>query len=542
MSGEAYDYIVKKCKQRTRDAINALYHMATPSNKNVDVITFTNQELTRGRLSNGQEVDVVPVGAPNPIRDTGYKITEGKYLVYREALKVIHLEGSLSRQFIITSASPDDNGVLSLPEFNLVNVVNWTAYRIPKESLTTLYDTSLDGTNGWWTCSISPNKAYITIVRLAQTTVFTSVSNFPYGTIQTATASVRVYCSVISNFTLNAVSQLVDLTSATITNKVTNYTYDGEAIDPTSLPPASGVGWTESADASFISLDPPLAVLPDTVNCAATTTWTFLGFFHNQNYDYQLVPMAVIGYTSGNVPIVDLVGRWQALGDAIAVWLRSDGAIVRTAVQCIAGIGESITNVTSRLRNIGGWTVTDFMGTATHTIGSGSVSPLANPNFPKVVPPNHSTIAMQTGDVFFNLTYRSGNNTANGASNVVRDTYYYQAPYNSTVDSFASSVSYFGIDSVRKYDNFNSVTSWVTDTALVKLIDSGVFLDVRTVPAINLRSTSPSGVLQFKKWVYNNVDVSQSLSKTTSTVPVGFGVITESNGTLTNYRILDWQL
>lgn len=567
MSGDLYKYIVDQTNRKTKEMMNSLFNLPKPTTQNEEVIIFTNSQLTRGRLvSTGVEVDTVVSGDPNPISDIGIKINDGLYLVYRHSPTVLIDSSSTDVGWIIIGAYPAGNA--DLPEFNLVNTSNWAKYRIPRESLSTIYDQTLDGIDGVWTCSLSPNRGYIVLTRCVLVYRNVITTNPYLGLIPPGTTGdpgdwsidyyePRIYYSVITGFSLDSINNLVDLTNATVTSNVTLHTYDGGTSDPNNLPPAAGVVWTEGGTFPT-TIDPPVASLGDIVSGGITYTW--LGWIVSPFSQYFVFPRTTVSYTSSGIPVIDVIGIWEFFQEGEAAWRRELAPLYHLTNQVPLGIGTTYSNVFSNQTDVGLWKLSDISGTLVHTVYTEHKAP----DFPR---PYINTNSYTNGFYgrnatlikpdfsardanFSSLVYRDSLGTANGlvdnglefstgvpspANKGTNE--YYQTPYGNTTETFLTTIgdaNYFAIDTVRKYGNYNSTTGWITDSASVKVTSTGSFLDLRT----------SSGALKFQRWTYNtsNATIGSGRIVNTTAIPAGFGVITQSSGTYTTYEILDYQV
>lgn len=230
---EGYEYVIKKTREITNGLLRSLIQIPRTGNRDIDVISIINQEKTKGTTSDGQNVDVVPKGNPGS-REVGYKINDKTYLVSREPLKTIYIDSSVKRPWFILGCynagltsiidgSPSPNPPLAGdPEFNLVDGTTFQRYRIPKESLSTLY-TLLPFPNlshdGAWYAAVSQDLTCIAIVRI----YFTSRSTPPPHSYR----DTQAYWAIIKNFTLDANNSIISLSGATVTQGHVSYTYSG---------------------------------------------------------------------------------------------------------------------------------------------------------------------------------------------------------------------------------------------------------------------------------------------------------------------------
>lgn len=532
--GKAGDFVRKTAREAALARMNSMFSVSSTSPPFIQ-IGCLNANQTKVTLTDGTEWNVIIkgkiAGRCNPV----VRLNATTFYMLGDESKAIESHSSVTAPWMIVGPDPLDT-TLPFPEFNLVDPKTWTSYRIPKESLSTIYDTSLDSHQGVWSCALSLNKKYITITRTAIT------NNFP--DLSTESEDVRIYCTVISNFKLDAEHNLVDLTNATITNKVQNYVNDTPSIDPTSLPPPEGFFWVQNGAVHITPLFPPSATLPNTVDCAGRT-YTFNGFNSLPSFSYRLFPRTVIGYDSSGIPIVNVVGYWQNLASAFATWINPvTGLPITSAFYCHGGFNTiAYSGVVSEIKDQGLWLIKDFMGTAEHSITTDHIAPFLESYTytPKILRPDWSasTSGVSASESFRSLAFSSLASGANGATDNNETTDYYETPFGTVVSSrpatFGPDPTAFAIDNLRIYGAFDSTTKWITDSASVKVTRAEKFVDVR-------RTTD--GALQFKRWSYDatQATISGSTSITSPKIPDGFGLLTLASGTITTYYIVDWQI
>jgi hypothetical protein len=125
MVGEAKDYI-NRLVQKKMNELFSLHTQKPQTNPDIDVVTFTNPEKTKGTLSDGTEVNTVPVGKPGT-SEIGYKLADGLIIVQKDPLRIKTLTSS-SKSFRIL-VSEFDNGT-SIQTFYIIKKGSDKRYRV----------------------------------------------------------------------------------------------------------------------------------------------------------------------------------------------------------------------------------------------------------------------------------------------------------------------------------------------------------------------------------------------------------------------------
>jgi hypothetical protein len=109
MVGEARDYI-NRLVQKKMNELFSLHTQKPQTNPDIDVVTFTNPEKTKGTLSDGTEVNTVPVGKPGT-SEIGYKLADGSYMVKKDPLRIKTLTSSSKSFKILVSELDNDTAI-----------------------------------------------------------------------------------------------------------------------------------------------------------------------------------------------------------------------------------------------------------------------------------------------------------------------------------------------------------------------------------------------------------------------------------------------
>jgi len=122
---EGYDYLVQKTKEYTNQMLNSIFSVPNNTTSQFGIITFTNQTLTKGILQDGTQVNVIPRGRPNPVRDIGVKVGPNTYLVYRKAPHMVFNDGHKKTAGFILCGFKAQTGMYL---FNLAGGTDLNAY------------------------------------------------------------------------------------------------------------------------------------------------------------------------------------------------------------------------------------------------------------------------------------------------------------------------------------------------------------------------------------------------------------------------------
>lgn len=377
------------------------------------------------------------------------------------------------------------------PEFNLVNGSTLAQYRIPRESLSTLYQTPtftynddpgfLQNFSGMWKCAISPDLKYITIVR---------VIYHAYEEVLITTATARnlltqtfpeVFYAVIENFTLGA--NVIDLSQATVTQGSHLYPYSGPQVT---------------------------RYTPGFRNSITTVETQQVGI--------------VIGYATDGSPIIDLVGYADSLADQVtgvdleyvsAIWTALDIAGANSIQQGNDLIITAVENVVF---------ANDGVLETIHEYKNNSVS--------------------KTAATSFNMFgVRSGNNTATWCverphqfnhSPVFGNTDYTNPYYDPAFSNIGA--SHYVVDTMRYYGDYNSVTGWTTSKNKLKVVSPEHFTELRP-------NSLSGGAIRWdiRPWSFdaNNATMVQGTDLQSASFPSTYAVLRHS-GSNTNYFMMDW--
>jgi hypothetical protein len=99
LSTEFEKFIKKRAQQHIKD-MAGLYNLKPSFLPDVDVVTFTNQDKSKGTLSNGTEVNTIPIGQPRNT-DIGYKIDGDTYAVQRDSVRMQYTDGGNTQCFAL---------------------------------------------------------------------------------------------------------------------------------------------------------------------------------------------------------------------------------------------------------------------------------------------------------------------------------------------------------------------------------------------------------------------------------------------------------
>jgi hypothetical protein len=181
LSTEFHKFIRKRSQQHIND-MAGLYNIRPPSFPDVDVITFTNQDKTKGRLSNGQEVDTIPIGQPRNT-DIGYRMDGNSYAVQREPVIKQFSDGGNTQCFAFDFDPSEVKATLYAMHLGSSAVLP-----IPQD----LKDMSTTD-NGNWSAGFTPSGKHI---------VFTIIENNVDSTLKTTTG-LTAHWIYYKNFTLD---------------------------------------------------------------------------------------------------------------------------------------------------------------------------------------------------------------------------------------------------------------------------------------------------------------------------------------------------
>lgn len=84
--GEVNDWLTNRTRKYVREMYNGLLSPVSTPNPDVDLITFTNPQLTEGTLSDGTPITTVPKGRPKQT-DAGIKLDNSTYLITGAEIK-----------------------------------------------------------------------------------------------------------------------------------------------------------------------------------------------------------------------------------------------------------------------------------------------------------------------------------------------------------------------------------------------------------------------------------------------------------------------
>lgn len=559
--GSGAEYVKRIAKEVAQEAIGKYRSIISGSNNDPRwFIGKVSSDKTTITHPNGTQFSLLFTGQVQDYNVAYIVSSDLAYAVGSAALKQIKIDGAQGKLWILIGG----NLVETIqPEFNLVSTTDFVCYRIPKELLPNLYT----GDDGSWTASLSPDAKTITLVRVRQSASFRTVtvpnpylglvSGIPGGSGAIGSTMTKNYIdaevdyAILTNFTLDKEHNVIK--DPTIVSGIRSYLYNGGEGDINTIPDPkvdfymgiSGGGLVEGSNN-----------LGNYTDCD-TTTYTWLGWIVGPTSFNFLSPGVIINY-NGNTPIVDIVGYWTNETSAFPAWhqvrIENDSipigplnTVSSLAKSCISGVSTVVYNSlthNSVQTDQGSWIYKDIVGSNTYLGIDTSHNPhsldigYTGFNFSR---PDYSA----RGGNFSLLAYRNGSNTSDGTTDIVKNVIsnvnnlnYYNTPYATVVNSVKASIdTSFAIDSVRKYTDFNSVTKWIDNSALVKVTDIGTFLDFND-------QANEAKNIQSKQWTYSSDTFSIVLSKTTTTptYPLDFGVFTLSSGVDQNFVIIDWQL
>lgn len=174
--------------------------------KDIDLVTFTNQERTEGVLSDGTEVDTVAFGRPSET-DVGYRLSNGVYAVAKDPIRMQYCDGGSTTVFCIHASS---NAVAA----NLYNYNTGSCCSIPiPADLVAMATTAKDN----WDIGFTPSGKHI---------IFTIIENVVDSDLKTTT-DLKAHWVYYKNYSISNNTLMYSATSsgeAVIT---------GSLVDPT---------------------------------------------------------------------------------------------------------------------------------------------------------------------------------------------------------------------------------------------------------------------------------------------------------------------
>lgn len=258
----------------------------------VDVVTFKNPDKTKGTLSNGNEVNTVPVGKPQST-DIGFKIDEDTYAVVKEGQRVLYEDGGTTKVYVL-----EPSGSTLAVNLRYVNTDTLISIPIPSDLLSKV---TTDNSN--WDIGFTSTGNHI---------VLGLIENIRDDTLKTTTG-LRAHWVYYKNFSITKVSGIDTFT--------TRETVQGNS-DLTSLftyPTAPNITWnnnqsfntyTGGGTLDFVLQDDPN--FPE--NSETAHTIDFFPSFTN-NYDSSTVSHNIVmdfyEYVDNfgvSQPAVDFVG------------------------------------------------------------------------------------------------------------------------------------------------------------------------------------------------------------------------------------------
>lgn len=532
MSGSIKKRIQDAAEKAVRAKLDPLFHLYAQYPNTPRTFGCLDSGGSRITFQDGTSAPVIVNGLPvsrcGPVTDLG----NGTYYMEGKRVEQITVDGNVLAPWFVLGAysiDPDviyNTGPITFPEFSLIEGKSLKQYWIDPSFLSTLYavdpdlsyllhpssseaqEIPLSSHSGMWQVQVSPDLKYIVMLRLA-----THAHEYPFEGVTyrvwSGRQEMKAYWAIISNFTLNDLTESVDMTFATIDQGVHVFT----EIDPVR----------------------DLPVVP---------TPPIFGFMHEWQFIRENRGVGQITFPAGLPPRIDLVGSWYN-----------------------SSMNEPPFALSNVYMSSAPWYVLDLTGVATEvhvpdfgpSIGQDpySAHPTTFPYFTEplatgpifTVDPcflDSRTNRTRSGITYDYLSWRKDNVTASLGSDItppglVTTATRFLFPNYATTSAIygvADPTELFVIDSTKIYPRFNATTGWTfTPTCRVKTVSDGRFLEL--LPIADDQYT-------FQLWTYNPDPISMGKGRFQKSGslpfgPSGFSIYT-TGGPKTNWRILDWVL